>query len=296
MLLVVNPAAGGGRVRRRWERVLPTVEERLRGVAWVWSEGPGHATELARSALDRGVRRVAAVGGDGTAVEVAAALVGRTDACLGIVPMGTGNDAARTFGIPLRLEDALDTLAGGRPRPVDVVWVGEHPAINAVGIGLTGAVNLWATRMKLLPGLAAYLVTALGGLFAYRSPTVRMVSDGASWQGTMTMLAVHNGPTTGGGFRLTPAARPDDGRLDACLVPGVHPLGRLTRLVAGLRGTLGRFPDTVELVVPRFELEHDVPLPAHVDGNQVELAPPRTVFEVAPGALRVLVPGDAAGG
>lgn len=282
-------------MRRRWERILPAVEAHLGSFSWTWSERPGHATELARAALDRGVRRVAAVGGDGTAVEVAAALVGRTDACLGIVPMGTGNDAARTLGIPRRLQDALDTLASGVARPVDVVWAGEHPSINAVGVGLTGAINLWATRMKLLPGLAAYLATAAGGLFAYRSPAVRVVSDGTSWHGTMTMLAVHNGPTTGGGFRLTPDALPDDGRLDACLVPGVHPLGRLTRLVAGLRGTLGRFPDTVELTVPRFELEHDTPLPAHVDGNQVELPPPRTVFEVASGALQVLVPSRSAG-
>ena len=106
----------------------------------------------------------------------------------------------------------------------------------------------------------------------------------------MLILAVHGGPTTGGGFALTPAAVPDDGLLDACLVEEVGPLGRLMRLAAAMRGALGAKKGTHELQAPWLELHFAEPLPAHLDGNSVTLEPPLARFEVIPGALKVVVP------
>ncbi len=106
----------------------------------------------------------------------------------------------------------------------------------------------------------------------------------------MLILAVHGGPTTGGGFRLTPAAVPDDGLLDACLVPEVNVFARIARLVAAMSGSLGRKSGTLELQAPWLELHFDRPLPAHLDGNSVTLEPPLARFEVLPGALKVVVP------
>jgi diacylglycerol kinase family enzyme len=85
-------------------------------------------------------------------------------------------------------------------------------------------------------------------------------------------------------------ARPDDGLLDATLVPEVGVLGRLRRLLAAMRGTLGRFPETSELQSPWLELEHEEPLAVHLDGNQSVLEPPRTRFEILPAALEVAAP------
>ncbi len=106
----------------------------------------------------------------------------------------------------------------------------------------------------------------------------------------MLILAVHGGPTTGGGFALTPAAVPDDGLLDVCLVEEVGPLGRLARLAAAMRGRLGTMKGTHELQAPWLELHFEKPLPAHLDGNSVALEPPVVRFEVVPGALKVVVP------
>jgi diacylglycerol kinase family enzyme len=109
------------------------------------------------------------------------------------------------------------------------------------------------------------------------------------------MMAIHNGPTTGGGFALTPAASPWDGRLDLCLVPAVSLAGRPPRLLGAMLGRLDRWEDTVMLQSTFLEIEHQVPLPAHLDGNDHELAPPRTRFEVQPAALPVAVPATVGG-
>jgi len=119
---------------------------------------------------------------------------------------------------------------------------------------------------------------------------VRMVTDEHSYEGTMLILAVHGGPTTGGGFALTPNAVIDDGLLDACLVEEVGPLGRLARLAAAMGGTLASKPGTHEIQARWLELHFDNPLPAHLVGISVTLEPPVARFEVLPGALQVVVP------
>lgn len=290
MRIIVNPAAAGGRLGREW----PQVEQRLAvcGLAaeTVFTEGPGHAAELAEEAIRRGALRVVVAGGDGTVCEAAEGLYRAGSGELAILPLGTGNDGARTLGVPTSLEDAARAVVGGRIRPIDLIRVGDRVVLNAIGVGLTGDINDRAADIKWVRGIAVYLLAALSALFRYRMQVVRMVTPEKNYEGSMLILAVHGGPTTGGGFALTPAAVPDDGLLDACLVEEVGPLGRLTRLAAAMRGTLGTKRGSHEVQAPWLELHFTQPLPAHLDGNSVTLEPPVARFEVVPGALRVVVP------
>ena len=234
-----------------------------------------------------------AVGGDGTICEVVEGLHRAGEGRLGILPRGTGNDAARTLGIPLDLSGAATVLLEGRSRRVDLVAVEGRVVFNAIGVGLTGDINLRASRIKRIRGMGAYLVAALASLFRYHAPEVAITAPGHARECTMLILAVHGGPTTGGGFRLTPAADPADGLLDACFVEGMNPVRRLRRLISAMRGSLGRLPGSLELQTPWLEIRHDVPLAGHLDGNQWTFRPPLTRFEVLPGALEVLVPPQA---
>ena len=106
----------------------------------------------------------------------------------------------------------------------------------------------------------------------------------------MTILAIHSGVTTGGGFRLTPAALPDDGILDALLLEATSIPTRLARLVAAVQGTIAKKPGSHELRFTRLELETAVSLPCHFDGNPGHIEPPGMTFEVLPGAQVVLAP------
>lgn len=295
MKIIVNPAADGGRLGREWPQIAEGLEACGLSAPVVFTEAPWHATELAANAVAEGVQRVVVAGGDGTVCEAAEGLYRAGGGELAILPLGTGNDGARTLGVPRDLEAAVRAAVDGRIRSVDLIRIGDHVVFNAIGVGLTGdindrAMNIKAAKIPLLRGILVYLVAALASLFRYRMQNVRMVIGEGSYEGTMLILAVHGGPTTGGGFALTPAAVPDDGLLDACLVEEVGPLGRLMRLAAGMKGTLGAKKGTHELQAPWLELHFNQPLPAHLDGNSVILEPPVARFEVLPGALNVVVP------
>jgi YegS/Rv2252/BmrU family lipid kinase len=288
VLLIVNPAAAGGSVGRHWQQL----HRRLRSVGFdpplVFTEAPDHATRLAAEAVRMGETVVVAAGGDGTICETLQGLYDAGGAALGILPLGTGNDAARTLGLPLQLEDAAKAIAAGRTRRVDLILAGDRIVLNAIGIGLLGAINVNAASIKVVRGIAAYLAAAAGTLFRYRCPEITLTNGSFVYNGAMTILAIHNGVTTGGGFRLTPAALPDDGQLDACLVEGTGVPARLPRLVAAVRGTLAKKAGSHEIRFTRLELRTGVPLPCHFDGNPSHIEPPGMTFEVLPAAQTVI--------
>jgi YegS/Rv2252/BmrU family lipid kinase len=287
---IVNPAAAGGRLGREW----PRLEERLAENGFrpetIFTESPGHATDLAAEVVEDGAERVVIAGGDGTLCEAAEGVY-RAGGCeLAVLPLGTGNDAARTLGISTSFAEAARTVVNGRPRPVDLIRVGDRVVLNAIGVGMTGDINDRAMKIKWVRGITVYLLATLSALFRYRMQPVRMVTEDGEITTNMLILAVHGGPTTGGGFALTPDAVIDDGLLDACLVEEIWPGGRLMRLVAAMQGKLGSKRGSHELQARSLELHFDRPLPAHLDGNSVTLEPPVARFEVLPGALNVVVP------
>jgi YegS/Rv2252/BmrU family lipid kinase len=293
--IIVNPAAAGGRLGREWpQRSAQLTDLGLDGEV-VMTEGPWHAIELARQAVEEGHDRVVAVGGDGTMNQTASGLCRAGGGTLCIMPLGTGNDGARTLGIPLGWREAAEVILDGGRREIDMIRIGEHLVFNAIGVGLLGDISSRAAKVKVVRGLLAYLGTALVSLVQFESPPVVIETPDQRYEGEMTVLAVHGGPTSGGGFNLAPRAIPDDGLLDATMVPGIGPLGRVPRLIAAMRGTLGEKKDTVEFRGPWLEMRFDRPLPMHVDGDEAILEPPIARFEVLPKAVTVAVPRPASG-
>jgi diacylglycerol kinase (ATP) len=288
--LIVNPAAAGGRLGRDW----PRLAARLRAVGLdppvSVTRAPGHASDLAAEAVAAGHDVVVAAGGDGTLCEVLQGLHAAGRGALAVLPLGTGNDAARMLGLPLALEAAARVVLAGARRRVDLLRAGDRVVLNAVGIGLLGSINVNASTIKWVRGMGAYLAAGVGTLFNYRCPRIELTNGSFSYEGPMTILAIQNGTTTGGGFRLCPRALPDDGELDATLVTGTGVPTRLGALADCLRGTLGRRPFTRELRFARLTFACDERLPYHWDGNPDFLEPPGMTFEILPDALEVVAP------
>jgi diacylglycerol kinase (ATP) len=234
ILLAANPAAGGGRAGA----IIPTVTERLREGGYdveLCQEATGEAlSERLRDALGTSPDAVVAVGGDGT-VHLAINALGDSSPCpLGVIPVGTGNDIAASWGIPTDPNQAIDRLLTslGRPsRHIDLGVVdqdGTPVFFGAVySAGFDAIVNERANSLRFPRGASRYILALLKELASLKPRRYTLTIDGHSRTVDALLVAVANGPSFGGGMRVVPAASVTDGTLDLFVL---HPLPLLTFL------------------------------------------------------------------
>lgn len=270
------------------------------------TNAPNDARLLARTGTVRGFRRIIAVGGDGTLNEVVNGILeavegGAERPLLGLLPMGTGNDFARSLGIPLDLEEALDVLGSLVPRAVDVVRVeggveggAQRYLINASAGGFSGEVDETMTReRKRNWGPFAY---ARGALDLLPDPTgyqAQIEIDGETRTLRVLNVVVANGRTVAGGVPVAPKARVHDGLLDVVIVLESEKgslAGFASRCLVGnhLDHDLTEFVQA-ERVVIRSEPD----MRFNLDGELVGKTP--LEYTVVPGALEVLAARDGPG-
>ncbi len=296
--LIVNPVAGKGHAGNVLSQVQTYLAQYGVDYDLTSTQAPGQGVDLARQAAQAGYERVVAMGGDGTADEVANGLLLAAEdgypAVIGAIPVGSGNDFSYAVGIPADLEEACRRLAEGRVRTVDVirVTVDGQPRIfdNSVGIGYDADVSLETRKMKLLRGFPMYLwavfrVLATNSKWPY---PMRITVDGQPLpHQAVTLITVANGPRAGGGFYLTPDAQPDDGVLDVCVADQLGRLGILKLLPHTMKGThVGKKP--IMMLQGRHVLiEAERGVPGHVDGEILCTQGRRFEFEILPGRLKV---------
>lgn len=289
-LLIFNPAAGANRRDPRLMELLQAfVRRRDTDAALVTTRHPGHATELAARAAESGCAVVAAVGGDGTAHEVATGLLG-TDTAIGFVPRGSGNGLARHLGVPLDPARALDRLAeaDGASGRIDTGIIAGRPFINAAGCGFDAelARRFQSSRRR---GLLGYLALGWDVWRERRAEHYAIEAGAESFATHAQVVAFANSAQYGNGALIAPGAEVDDGRLDlVCLAPqGVVATLRLaTELFTGhLRGNPdARFHRGKEFVVTR-----ERPGWIHTDGEP-HWAPAQLRVQVRARSLKVLLP------
>jgi len=220
--LIVNPTAGHGRAAK----LLAQIENQLADMELVQTEYSGHATLLAQRAAQSGkYEAVLAMGGDGTVAEAAMGLLD-SGTPLGILPAGTGNDAARGYGIPDRLEEALRLVQSGVARPVDSIRIGNESFLNIISVGFDAQVVKNVKRYKRL-GSMSYAVSVYQTVMQYRSMPMKLTLDEETLQGEYYLAAVGCGSHYGGNMKVLPHADPTDGWLDICLI---DPVARLTTM------------------------------------------------------------------
>jgi len=290
--VILNPAAGRGAARR----VESIVARAFRAQGWavdvVRTEGPGHAQVLAAQAVRQGAKHVVAVGGDGTVHEVANGLLGgNTDAALGVVPIGSGNDFAKLLGLfghdPLH---AVARLVTARSRRFDAGRVAGEWFVNSVGFGFAPAVVKTRNRMQHLRGFLSYLVPVVQTFFQFEPMVFDVTAAGFHERGYMMMIEVCNGTTSGGSYRFAPDADPADGKLDVCLIRRVSLPRFLLAIPRVMRGTHVKMREVALIKTAKLVVRSpEQPLLLHVDGELREPGVNECTVELERGRLNVLV-------
>jgi YegS/Rv2252/BmrU family lipid kinase len=238
------------------------------------------------------------VGGDGTVNEVANGIAGRRGVELAVIPRGTGWDFVRSYGIPRKLEAAVEVALHGRVRQIDLgraryrAWDGgerESLFANIASAGMSGAIAKRANETsKALGGKASYLWATLAVFSRWRNDEVHVRVDGEEHAGRMHDVVVANGRYFGGGMMICPEAEPDDGLFDVLLIGDLTKRDLLLTLPKTYRGRHLPHPKATVLRGARVEVETPEPLPVELDGEQPGTTP--ASFEIVPRALRLRAP------
>lgn len=295
-IVFVNPQAGGGLRRGRLTRVKAVFSAQTLAVEFVLSESVEEMESRVRDAISSGHRVLLAMGGDGTLQALVNAAYG-ADVVLGILPAGGGNDFAAHVGWPKNAIAAAEGISSAQVRSVDVLRARtadgrERLYVGGGGLGLDAdSARYSAGEYRRLPGRLRYVAAALRALREFEPLCVRAEFSGsalASIDARVLVAAVLNTPNYGGGLRLAPDARIDDGLLTALFVQNLSAsqvLGVLPRLL--VRGELPE-RHVKRVSVSRVRLAADRPCLFHGDGEILGPAP--VEVEVVPRAVRVLAP------
>lgn len=320
--LVANPASGGGRARRAERAVVAALRAHGAAVETIWSAGPGGVGDAVRRGCDARADVVALLGGDGTLHEALPALL-EARAPLAFLPCGGGNDFARALGLPRDPVAAAGAAGMWSERAVDLGAAGGRPfaTVAASGFDAEVAAAVRGARVR-LPGSAAYVAAAVATLARYRARRLRLsgvlvphepsaapraphaavgarslpLSAPREIEGAFLLIAAANSASYGGGMRIAPDARIDDGLLDFCLVDEVSRTTVLRLLPKMFDGAHAAYPFVRFVRASRVDLaeagtEGAPPAALFADGEPAGRLP--IALSVLPGALRVIAPGGA---
>jgi len=289
-LVIVNPAAGGGRARSFWRQCAAACA----GVPFevIETRRRGDAADFAAAAGDR---LVIAVGGDGTAHEVVNGLLRRPSGRMprvGFLQRGTGADLRRSLPSPRRAEDVPAWLAIDRWRAVDVGRVGTSTGrryfINVADAGIGAEIVQRAARgPAVMGGTLSFLSGAVISLLTHQNTLIRLrLDDGPVLNRRVRTVAVANGAYLGGGMWIAPGADVNDGLFEVVTIGDVSRWLGIRSLPMLYRGTHGRLAQVEFGRARRVEIDSEEPIRVEADGELVGSTP--AVFEIVPGALQVI--------
>lgn len=245
----------------------------------------------ARRSVEEGADTVLVIGGDGTVNTVGTALVG-TDVVLGIIPVGSGNGFARHFGIPLSPERAAERLATASVRDIDVGLVEGRPFLVTCSMAWDAAL-VRSFEKSPVRGIVPYIFAGVYEFFEFQPQKMTVVVDEEEEVEIPDSLVftIANLTQYGGGARIAPQARPDDGRLEL-VVALRQDVGKLIANVHRFfDGSVARIPEVMSRRFESLDIRRERAAPIQMDGELVE-APAHLKVRVRPNALKVLVPAS----
>jgi len=283
--LLTNPTAGRGRGARARAAALP----RLRDAGFVVRDLQGadavEALELARHSVADGIEALVVCGGDGMVHLAVQALAG-TGVPLGLIPAGSGNDAARYFDLPRKDPvAAADRVIASQTRTVDLARSGPSYFLTVLAAGFDAVVNERANQMTWPRGQMRYNLATLAELRTFEPIRYTLELDDQARQVEAMLVAVGNGPSFGGGLRITEGALLDDGLLDVVIIKTMSKPDLVRTYPKLFSGTHIHHPQYEHHRVSRVTVAA-AGITSYADGERFGRLP--LTIECVPGALTVL--------
>ena len=301
--VIVNPFSGRG----IGEKSVPAIEKWMRAYNMDYTlartERPWHAADLAQNAAKEGYNVVVTASGDGTFNETLNGLMrarqqGYTHTALAVLSLGTGNDFAVGSGIPLTLEESLQTLKENRRKTIDIgrVTVREGEQLteryfgNGIGIGFDAMAGFEAIKVRWAVGLIPYLIGVTKTVMLYfNAPRVRIELENETLEQPSLMTSIMNGRRMGGGFVMAPDGIMDDGLLDLCIASEASRLRLFQLIPYFLKGTQASQPEIQMKRARRARVTAlKGSLPAHADGEMLCVQGSEISVELLAGAIEIV--------
>jgi YegS/Rv2252/BmrU family lipid kinase len=294
-LFIINPKSGSGKGQRVWDLMKTRLDKEKVKYRSFFTTHPGHATDIAQQVVELHhdkIGAIIAVGGDGTMNEVVNGLLHYPNLRVGHIAAGSGNDFARGLKLPRKPLKALDQLViHSRPnlQPIDIgkcsfpsrKWEKPRSFINGVGIGFDGDIAKNTNKTKYKPflnklklGSLAYIITAIRMIFTYETHQLTIQVDGRKHTfDDVWMVSVCNNPYMGGGLKVTPNAKMNDGLLDLCVVHKFNRFKLLAIMGTAFLGKHTRFKGITILRGRTIQVESTNPVTVHADGEVIGTTP-----------------------
>jgi diacylglycerol kinase (ATP) len=317
VVVILNPCSGSG----KGEKLFGVISKRLEvisekeGIEAVVKKTDKYgskmdASNLAQEALSGGCSDIIFCGGDGIFNEGINGImktVGLSsqnsyldNVSIGFIPAGTGNNLAKNLGIPLDSEGALYTAIHGVPKEVDLLKVNDRFVANVVSFGLDAVITEKSLEGRFLSRKYRYVSAALkeifDGIASSRMPSyqIELNGDGINYSGKVTLVAIANGPTYGGIFKIAPGAEMTDGKADICLIEEMGPIKALRNVYRLTRGTHLKLKEVKIFKASSFSVISRDVLPCEIDG---EVEKPQKVYFIStvPKKIKIRLPNIGSG-
>ncbi len=283
---IVNPASGRGKGKAFGRRLEEMLSPLKLDYQLVYTDKPMHAQDLAaKAAKDFAV--IVTVGGDGTFQEILNGVVG-SQAAVGILPVGSGNDFVRAVSIPVDMEKSLALLLRNKRRMIDLAKVNNRIYHNGVGVGFDAWAVHTGNQVTRLRGNAIYLYAVLHTLINFKPQEVELSFNGATYQKNYFLITVANGVSLGGGFYLTPDAQIDDGLLDLCLIQNMPKRSIIKNLIKVYSGKHKEDPRVEMVRTKQISIRSEKGFAVHADGELLSLNMKELDIKILPKSIELI--------
>jgi YegS/Rv2252/BmrU family lipid kinase len=275
IFLIINKYAGHQEGAKAVEIVIPYLIKRNRLVEYAFTNHPGHATELAKKAVQENFQLVVAIGGDGTVNEVAQGLIG-SNVPMGIIPMGSGNGLARELGISMNMKKSAQTLVEGKSLQLDVCKLNDQRFLCTSGIGFDAMI---AEKMSKASsrGFLKYVQLVIQESISFKAVPVKMKIDGIPIQEQIFLVTFANATQFGNNAFIAPGASMTDGLIDVVIVKKFSKMWMPVFAVALFSKLIPRLPFVDCYKAWQIDLEKAETPYFHFDGEPGELAVPAQI-------------------